>query len=129
MSTELPTTFPKHICPFAATLTVLADLLRPRKDIDPVDSSLQLDGTHFLITGASKGLDRAVAQDIAKRAANLTLVAPRFPEDLKSDLERLAALQVIVGNCDLSDLERVAELSRNLSEHPAVLGEQSDPAQ
>jgi len=70
-----------------------------------------LDQCHVLITGASSGLGREFARQLATRAATLVLVARRAErlEVLKSELER-PGLTIHCRQADLSDRAEVESL-------------------
>jgi uncharacterized protein len=75
--------------------------------------NLELNGRWVLVTGASSGLGREMARDLAKRhSANLILVARRRErlEELKTELETQHHVQARVITADLSrreDVDRV----------------------
>ncbi|NUP12460.1 MAG: SDR family oxidoreductase [Polyangiaceae bacterium] len=70
-----------------------------------------IDGGTILVTGASSGIGRSIAQQVAHRARRLVLVARRkdrldaLAEDLKS---KHAGLAVSTFSCDVSDRAAVA---------------------
>lgn len=68
----------------------------------------QLDGRSAIVTGASRGLGRAIAVALAEQGTRVLAVARD-----RSALESLAALapeQIRVAACDMLDLDAVAEL-------------------
>lgn len=80
-----------------------------------------LEGSTALLTGASSGIGRALALQLAPRVAGIALVARRAErlEALKKELEAVnPKLKVCVAPCDVSevpDLERmVAQVEREL---------------
>jgi uncharacterized protein len=67
---------------------------------------MKLDGCHALITGASAGIGREFARQLAKRAASLVLVARRTErlEELRDELrQQNPNLQIQIRSVDLSD--------------------------
>jgi short-subunit dehydrogenase len=90
--------------------------------------NLQLSGRWVLVTGASSGLGREMARDLAKRhSANLVLVARRRErlEELKAELETQFRVQARVIPADLSrreDVDRVfTEATGACDVHAVVL--------
>jgi short-subunit dehydrogenase len=81
---------------------------------------VQLSGSHALVTGASSGIGAAIARELHRRGARLTLVARRRDrlEQLASDLPGAA-----VEPADLSRLSDVEALARRVLERgvPDVL--------
>jgi short-subunit dehydrogenase len=74
---------------------------------------LKLDGATILLTGASSGIGRAMAQLLGPRAGKLALVARRADrlEALRDELKaRTPNLAVHVLPCDLSDLDQTLQL-------------------
>jgi len=71
---------------------------------------LELNGRWVVVTGASSGLGREMARDLAKRhRANLVLVARRHErlEELKTELQLSHGVQIQVIAADLSKVEDV----------------------
>ncbi len=80
----------------------------------PIDS-----GT-VLITGASSGIGRELARQLARRARTLVLVARREErlESLRDELlERNPTLGVMVARCDLANPDEVDMLLDSLQRH------------
>jgi short-subunit dehydrogenase len=74
---------------------------------------MKLDGKIILITGASSGIGREMARQLASRAAALVLVARRLDrlEELRSELvAQNAQLKVHLFSCDLGRLEEAEAL-------------------
>lgn len=75
---------------------------------------MNLDGCNALITGASAGIGREIARQLAPRARQLILVARRDErlEQLRAELtERNPALAIQTRRTDLSDLEQMRSLT------------------
>lgn len=62
-------------------------------------------GTTTLVTGASKGLGRAYAQELARRGSHLVLVARSTPalDQLASEIRAAHPVDVHVIGADLAD--------------------------
>jgi short-subunit dehydrogenase len=67
---------------------------------------MKLDGSHVLVTGATRGIGRQLAEELSARGARLTLAARK-----QAELEALASgLEASAVLADLSDDEQVATL-------------------
>src|SRR5438477_3427231 len=75
---------------------------------------MKLDGCSAVVTGASAGIGRELARQLAGRAKLLVLVARRRDrlEELRSELSRVnRALQIEIREVDLSNLEQTVQLA------------------
>jgi short-subunit dehydrogenase len=84
---------------------------------------MKLDDCSAVITGASAGIGREFAQQLALRAQRIVLVARRGDrlEERREELQaKNPALQVDIQVADLSVLEQVMELGRALSKDKPV---------
>lgn len=76
---------------------------------------MELRGKLALVTGASRGIGRSIALDLAAGGADLALAARTVP-----DLERVAeevtagGVRALVLECDVTDSERVAALGNGI---------------
>jgi 3-oxoacyl-[acyl-carrier protein] reductase len=80
---------------------------------------LGLKGRQALITGAAKGIGKAIAERLAAEGCNLILVG-RGKDTLNAlarDLEKTGACKAMAVEADLSDSEKIESLSQ---ENPAV---------
>jgi NAD(P)-dependent dehydrogenase (short-subunit alcohol dehydrogenase family) len=76
-----------------------------------------LAGRHAVVTGASRGIGAAVAQELAHLGADLTLVGRSLPA-LRTAASRLrdqAGVRVSEAACDVTDAAAVAKLARELA--------------
>jgi short-subunit dehydrogenase len=73
---------------------------------------MKLDGSHVLVTGATRGIGRQLAQELSARGARLTLAA-RKPAELEALASGLEASAVLA---DLSDREQVSTLIPRVEE-------------
>jgi uncharacterized protein len=71
-----------------------------------------------LITGASSGIGRALAEEFAKHGINLILVARRTEllENIAGELMKAYSVQVKYHACDLTDLQQIDNLVSNLAQ-------------
>src|SRR5262249_27605760 len=78
----------------------------------PVDPTraVNLDGRHVMVTGASRGIGRAVAAELARAGARVSLVSRRFEnvEAVRRTLSR--ADQHAAFEADVTDVRAVTEL-------------------
>jgi len=82
---------------------------------------MKLDGCSAVITGASAGIGRELARQLAGRTKLLVLVARRRDrlDQLRSELLRVnGALQVEIREVDLSNLEQTMQLAGWLANEP-----------
>src|SRR5437660_9505038 len=83
--------------------------------------TMNLDNCSAVITGASAGIGRELARQLAGRAKLLVLIARRRDrlEQLRSELLRVnGALQVEIREVDLSNLEQAMQLAGWLANVP-----------
>src|SRR5207253_3509584 len=83
--------------------------------------TMNLDSCSAVITGASAGIGRELARQLAARAKLLVLVARRRDrlEQLQSELLAAnPALQVQLREVDLSNLEQTVQLAASLANEP-----------
>ncbi len=75
---------------------------------------LNLVGRTALVTGASRGIGRAVAQTLAAEGCNLHLAARSESglRDVAAEIGRLHDVEIVVHPCDLSGSEAVAALGK-----------------
>jgi len=77
---------------------------------------LKLSGRTALVTGAGRGIGRAIAVRLAAGGAHVTLVARRAPELARVQKEIEATGGVATGEpCDLRDSARIAALTTRLA--------------
>ncbi|MET9214640.1 MULTISPECIES: SDR family NAD(P)-dependent oxidoreductase [unclassified Nocardia] len=92
----------------------------------PASSTRAVDNAEIVITGATNGIGKEIARDLAGRHARLTLVArnPHKAQDTADELLGLGAAHVDIVEADLADLNSVRAASVRLQrrlEHIDVL--------
>src|SRR5207302_8877862 len=86
--------------------------------------TMNLDNCSAVITGASAGIGRELARQLAARAKLLVLVARRRDrlEELRAELTgKNPALRVEIREADLSNLEQTMQLADSLTNEPIDL--------
>jgi NAD(P)-dependent dehydrogenase (short-subunit alcohol dehydrogenase family) len=101
-----------HRSVIAATATALADMRRRERGAAPLSDADRLDGKTALVTGASAGLGKAVAIDLARRGARLVLACrsgiPACGEEIAA---RSGTRLPEMIEADLSDFDQVVALA------------------
>jgi len=79
---------------------------------------MEIQGTHFLITGANRGIGLAVAKMAASYSSHLYLVMRNKDETLKSELLELGASSVSIFTADFSQRDSTENLVQAISNFP-----------
>jgi Short-chain dehydrogenases of various substrate specificities len=77
---------------------------------------MEIKGRHVVITGANRGIGRAVALMCAQDKANLHLVVRKEDKELQSEMEAAGAKSVTIYKADLSTKKGIESLLESLSE-------------
>lgn len=106
--------------PITATLKGLLDRTSHRATVDALRDDERLDGKRALVTGANRGLGKAIAADLAKRGAHVLMACRSGLPLAEQDVKRLSGSQSVEGKLlDLGDLRSVSTFCRAL-EHDSV---------
>jgi len=101
--------------PINATLTALRDIKDTTGLIAPSPETERLDGKTCLITGANAGLGNAIANELARRGANLILAGRSgIPETGDTMIAETGNQNITMEHVDLSDLASVDALVTRL---------------
>jgi len=96
----------------AATVTALADMRRRERGAFPLGDADRLDGKTALVTGASAGLGKAVAIELARRGARLVLACRSgIPEVGEEIAAKSGTRPPEMIRADLSDMDQVVALA------------------
>lgn len=96
----------------SATLTAILDRFSQRGRIEPPGPGERLDGRSCLVTGASSGLGKAVAVELARRGANVVMACRSGIPEAGEEVKRLSGSDdVEMLHVDLADLDQVHALA------------------
>lgn len=104
-----------HKSIIAAVTTALVDRFSNKGTLPPLDPNQRIDGKTCLVTGASSGLGKAVAIQLAKRGGRLILACRKGHSSLVDDIHRAsgnAAIEML--EVDLADLDSINHLCDQL---------------
>lgn len=113
----------EHSSALKATLTGILDQLRARRDIEPLDASIDLEGETVLVTGANSGLGRGIARDLARRRASKLILACRsgIPETGEALRRETGNQNIEMRRVDLADFESIEAMVQELKRDGIVL--------
>ena len=100
---------------FSAFASGVVDRFSQRAALNPVPETVRLDGKVCLVTGANRGLGKAVAVDLAKRGGTVLMACRGGHPDAGEDVRRVAGSNAVdMLHVDLADLESVHALCDQL---------------
>ena len=100
---------------FSAFASGVVDRFSQRPTLRPVPEGVRLDGRVCLVTGANRGLGRAVAVDLAKRGGEVLMACRSGHPDAGEEVRRLTGSTAVdMLHVDLADLDSVHALCDRL---------------
>jgi NAD(P)-dependent dehydrogenase (short-subunit alcohol dehydrogenase family) len=107
----------KKIGPLRATLRGILDLFGRTANIGELGPEDRIDGLNCLITGANKGLGKAIAIELARRGGNVHMVGRTMDKEAKAEIAQKSENPSIeMHHCDLAELDTIHRLTRELKE-------------
>ena len=102
----------------SAIMAGVRDLRQPKvATVDPVPERVRIDGRTCLVTGASSGLGKAAAVDLARRGGNMILACRPGHAEICGEITRLSGSAAVeLMEVDLADLASVQRFCDRLAE-------------
>jgi NAD(P)-dependent dehydrogenase (short-subunit alcohol dehydrogenase family) len=105
-----------HRNPISATITGVLDLRSREPGLVPLDASIRLEGQTVMVTGATSGIGRAAAIDLARRGARVLLACRSGIPEVGEEIARESgSRKVEMVRVDLGDLGSVAAMADDLA--------------
>ncbi len=105
-----------------AVVTAIRNTLRDRPVLDPVPASVRIEGKTCLVTGANRGLGKAVAIDLARRGGRVIMACRSGYPEAREEVKRQSGSDLVeMLRVDLSDLRSVHRLCDELRERSAAI--------
>ena len=97
------------------------DLRRPKVAlVDPVPDAVRIDGKTCLVTGASSGLGKAAAVELARRGGDMVLACRPGHAEIAGEIRRLSGSETVeMMEVDLADLASVHRFCDHLAQRGA----------
>ena len=102
----------------SAIMAGVRDLRQPKvATVDPVPERVRIDGRTCLVTGASSGLGKAAAVELARRGGNMILACRPGHAEIPDEITRLSGSETVeLMEVDLADLASVQRFCDRLAE-------------
>ena len=102
----------------SAIMAGVRDLRQPKvATVDPVPEGVRIDGKTCLVTGASSGLGKAAAVELARRGGNMILACRPGHAEICDEITRLSGSGAVeLMEVDLADLASVQRFCDRLAE-------------
>jgi NAD(P)-dependent dehydrogenase (short-subunit alcohol dehydrogenase family) len=109
----------QRVGPFRAMFIGISDVFTERREKCMLSPNDRLDGRTCLITGASSGLGKAIAIELARRGGRIIIASRTIEDKLREEIQRQGRTDTVeMLYCDLADLDsidRVAEQIREMN--------------
>jgi NAD(P)-dependent dehydrogenase (short-subunit alcohol dehydrogenase family) len=104
--------------PITATLKGLLDRSSNHASVAALRDDERLDGKRVLVTGANRGLGKAIAVDLARRGAHVLMACRSGLPEAALDVQRLCGSRAVEGkSLDLGDLRSTGAFCSALKKH------------
>ena len=102
----------------SAIMAGVRDLRQPQvATVDPVPERVRIDGKTCLVTGASSGLGKAAAVELARRGGNMILACRPGHAEIPDEIRRLSGSETVeLREVDLADMASVQRFCDRLAE-------------
>ena len=101
----------------SAIATATRNTLRAKAALNPVSASVRMDGNVCLVTGANRGLGKAVAVDLARRGGRVIMACRSGHPEAEEEVKRQSGSGTVeMLTVDLSDMRSVHRLCDELKE-------------
>ena len=101
----------------SAIATAIRNTLRAKPALNPVSASVRIDGKVCLVTGANRGLGKAVAVDLAQRGGRVIMACRSGHPEAEEEVKRRSGSDAVeMLTVDLSDMRSVHRLCDELKE-------------
>ena len=102
----------------SAIMAGVRDLRQPQvATVDPVPERVRIDGKTCLVTGASSGLGKAAAVELARRGGNMILACRPGHAEIPDEIRRLSGSETVeLMEVDLADMASVQRFCDRLAE-------------
>ena len=102
----------------SAIMAAVRDLKQPKvATVDPVSDGARIDGKTCLVTGASSGLGKAAAVELARRGGGMILACRPGHAEIRGEIMRLSGSEAVeMMEVDLADLVSVQRFCDRLAQ-------------